>query len=88
MNHRVGEQAPGVGTSRPRPRLGTDGFVFNTNRRGFDTRSNGPEEHAGLALLDGVMDQLHKRGTWPSRQLFDPNEEQHEAPDGTERASA
>ena len=25
--------------------------------------SNGQEERAGLALLDGVMDQLHKRGT-------------------------
>src|SRR5260370_40874368 len=24
---------------------------------------NGQGEHAGLALLDGMMDQLHKRGT-------------------------
>ena len=37
--------------------------MFNTNRRGSETGSNGQEEHAGLALLDGVMDQLHKRGT-------------------------
>jgi hypothetical protein len=46
-----------------RPLPGADGFVFNTNRRGFESESNGKEEHAGLALLDGVMDQLHKRGT-------------------------
>ena len=63
MNHHVVEQAPGDGRFSRRPLLGADGFVFNTNRRGLETESNGQEEPAGLALLDGVMDQLHKRGT-------------------------
>jgi hypothetical protein len=63
VNHRVVEQAPGDGRFSRRPLLGADGFVFNTNRRGFESGSNGQEEHAGLALLNGVMDQLHKRGT-------------------------
>jgi hypothetical protein len=55
--------APGDGRFSRRPLLGADGFVFNANRRGLETGSNGQEEHAGLALLDGVMDQLHQRGT-------------------------
>ncbi len=84
MNHRVVEQAPGDGRFSRRPLLGADGFVFNTNRRGFESGSNGQEEHAGLALLDGAMDQLHKRGT----TAVQPHQEQHEAPDGTEQSSA
>src|SRR5205823_14873093 len=48
---------------RRRPLLGADGFVFNTNRRGFESGSHGQEEPAGLALLDVVMDQFHRRGT-------------------------
>ncbi len=63
MNHHVVEQAPGDGTFKQRPLLGADRFVFNTNRRGFKTGSKGQEKHAGRALLAGVMDQLHKRGT-------------------------
>jgi hypothetical protein len=63
VNHHVVEQAPGDGTFKQRPLLGADRFVFNTNRRGFKTGSKGQEEHAGRALLAGVMDQLHKRGT-------------------------
>jgi hypothetical protein len=63
VNHRVVEQAPGDGRFSRRLLLGADEFMFNTNRRGSETRSNGQEERVGLALLDGVMDQLHKRGT-------------------------
>ena len=61
MNHHVVEQAPGDGRFSRKALPGADGFVFNTNRRG--SGNNRKEEHAGLALLDGVMDQLHKRGT-------------------------
>jgi hypothetical protein len=32
-----------------------------TNQRGFYRRSNGQDEHAGLALLGGLMEQLHNR---------------------------
>src|SRR5713226_6873439 len=32
--------------------------------------SNGQEEHAGRALLDGAMDQLHKRGTTAVRSAL------------------
>jgi hypothetical protein len=56
MNHHLVEQAPGDGRSGPRPLLGANGFVFNTNRRGVTTGSNGQEEHAGLALLAGVQE--------------------------------
>lgn len=83
VNHRAAEQAPGDGRFSRRPLLGDDGFVLNTNRRGSETGSNGQEERAGLALLEGVMDQLHKRGT-TAVPLFGPGEEQCEAPDGTE----
>ena len=83
MNHHVVEQAPGDGRFSRRPLLGADGFVLNTNRRGSQTGSTGQEERAGLALLESVMDQLHKRGT-AAVPLFGPNEEQCEAPDGTE----
>ena len=47
------EQAPGDGRPSQRPLLRADIFALNTNRCGFKTRSNGQEEHAGLALLDG-----------------------------------
>ena len=84
MNHHVVEQAPGDGRFSRRPLLGADGFMFNTNRRGSETGSNGQEERVGLALLDGVMDQLHKRGTTAAQPALRSNEEQCEAPDGTE----
>ena len=38
-NHHVVEQAPGDGRFSRRPLLGTDRFVFNTKRRGFETGS-------------------------------------------------
>jgi hypothetical protein len=63
VNYHVVEQAPGDGRFSRRPLLGADGYVFNTNRRRFKTGSNGQQKHTGLALLDGVMDQLHKRGS-------------------------
>jgi hypothetical protein len=53
VNHRVVGQAPGNGRSSQRPLPRANTFAFNTNRRGFKTRSNGQDEHAGLALLDG-----------------------------------
>jgi hypothetical protein len=73
VNHHVVEKAPGDGRFSRRPLLNADGFVFSTNRRGFESGSNGQEEHAGLALLDGVMDQLHKRGTTAVRQALRSN---------------
>lgn len=88
MNHRVFEQAPGDSRFRRRPLLGANGFVFNTNQRGLETESNGQEEHAGLALLAGVMDQLHKRGTGRPANSSVQNQEQREAPDGTEQPRA
>ena len=50
VNHRVVEQAPGDGRFSRRPLLGADGFMFNTNRRGSETGSNGQEERAGLDI--------------------------------------
>jgi hypothetical protein len=47
------KQAPGDGRPSQRPLLRADTFALNTNRCGFNTRSNGQGEHAGLALLDG-----------------------------------
>jgi hypothetical protein len=61
VNHHVVEQAPGDGRFSRRPLLGANEFVFNTNRRRVETGSNGQEKPAGLALLDGVMDQFHER---------------------------
>jgi len=88
VNHHVVEQAPGDGRFIRRPLLGADGFVFNTYRRRFEAGSNGQEKHAGLALLDGVMDQLHKRGTTAVQPTLRSNQEQHEATDGVEQPSA
>jgi hypothetical protein len=47
------EHAPGDSRLRHRPLLRANTFAFTTNRCGFKTRSNGPEEHTGLAILDG-----------------------------------
>ena len=60
VNHRVVEQAPGSGRFSRRPLLGADGFAFNTKRRGGE---QWPGRTCRPRLLDGAMDQLHKRGT-------------------------
>jgi len=40
--HRVSEQAPGDGRFSGRPILGADGFVWNTNPRGFEPKEQQP----------------------------------------------
>jgi hypothetical protein len=54
------EQAPGNGRFRRRPRLSANGFALNTNRRGGEQWPGGT---CRPRLLDGAMDQLHKRST-------------------------
>jgi hypothetical protein len=52
VNHDGVEQAPGDGRFRRRPLRGADGFVFNTNRRGFESgamaRKNMPASRYSL----------------------------------------
>jgi len=61
VNHRLVEQAPGDGRLCPRPLARANRIAFKANRSGFKTRSNGQDEHAGLALLDGDGPASHAR---------------------------
>ena len=68
--------------------LRADGFVCNTNQRGFMTGSNGLEEPAGLASLDsdGPASRSRRQGLPTNASV--QNQEPHEASDGDVRTSA
>jgi len=88
MNHRVVEQAPGNGRFSRRPLPDADGFVVTTKRCGFESGSNGQDEHAGLAYSMKRWISFTSAAPRTLSQLFGPHQEQHETPAGTEQSGA